>query len=214
MFITLPQLRNSPCWLYFFVTTVSFTKAGFGKHEMDLSKDELHAFNWVRASWTIVTFLSSSNHWPTQALLTTVVIFIVMMCIGKLGVITLYYSLDPISKLWRISVYAIATIIVIPTPVLVLIYIFGCQPLSMAWNMGFVEGHCISRVGIMFTSSVLNATIDILMVLIPIPLIIRLQMPLIHRLGALAMLSLGCLYACLLSYSFICDIYNLPMYNT
>ncbi|KAL5359153.1 hypothetical protein BJX96DRAFT_174104 [Aspergillus floccosus] len=150
----------------------SFKNAGLGQHEADLTKSQLHTL--------------------TEALLAIVAIFIPMMCTAKLSMITLYYRLNPFGTIWRVSVLTIAIIIALPTPVLVLMYIFGCQPLAMAWNPETANGHCIGRVTILFTSSVLNASTDLMMVLIPIPLIRRLQMPIFYKIGALVMFFLGC----------------------
>lgn len=127
---------------------------------------------------------------------------------AKLSMITLYYRLNPFGTVWRVSVLAIALIIALPTPVLVLMYIFGCQPVELAWDPGAAEGQCIGRVTIMFTSSVLNASTDLMMVLIPIPLIRRLQMPVYYKIGALVMFFLGCMYAPPLPYPSMCDAYN------
>ncbi|GES62462.1 hypothetical protein ATEIFO6365_0005043900 [Aspergillus terreus] len=127
------------------------------------------------------------------ALLAIVSVFIPTMCMAKMSMITLYYRLNPFGTIWRVSVLAIAIVIVVPTPVLVLLYIFGCRPVALAWNPEVGEGQCISRLSIMFTSSVLNAATDLMMVLIPIPLIRQLQMPLFVKVGALVMFFLGCI---------------------
>lgn len=115
---------------------------------------------------------------------------------AKLSLIIVYYRLNPLSTIWRISVYTVAIIILVSTPVLMLMYVFGCQPLAMAWYFDIGGGRCISRVTIIFTSSVINIVTDFLMVLIPIPLIYGLSVPACHKLGAIVMFSLGCLYVC------------------
>ncbi|KAE8387368.1 hypothetical protein BDV23DRAFT_186402 [Aspergillus alliaceus] len=153
------------------LTLHGFTDGGIGKHESTLSESEKTRF--------------------TVVILAIIVTFIPLVCVAKLSLIMLYYRLSPHAKLWRICVYAIATIIVIPTPILVFLYLFGCQPVAKAWNATIDGGHCVDRLSIMLASSVLNVITDFLMIIAPIPLIWKLNMRIWQKLGVALMFFLG-----------------------
>ncbi|KJK68231.1 hypothetical protein P875_00076311 [Aspergillus parasiticus SU-1] len=138
------------------LTLYGFSDGGLGKHEATLSESELARF--------------------TVIILAIVVTFIPLVCVAKLSLIMLYYRLSPHVKLWRFCIYGIATLITLPSLILVLLYLFGCQPVAKAWDSTITEGHCVDRLSIMLASSVLNVLTDFLMIIAPIPLIWKLNM--------------------------------------
>ncbi|UDD57897.1 hypothetical protein AFCA_005372 [Aspergillus flavus] len=103
----------------------------------------------------------------------------------------LYYRLSPHVKLWRFCIYGIATLITLPSLILVFLYLFGCQPVAKAWDSTITEGHCVDRLSIMLASSVLNVITDFLMIIAPIPLIWKLNMRVWQKLGVTLMFFLG-----------------------
>ncbi|KAE8416056.1 hypothetical protein BDV36DRAFT_284807 [Aspergillus pseudocaelatus] len=153
------------------LTLYGFGDGGIGKHEATLSESEFTRF--------------------TVVILAIVVTFIPLVCVAKLSLIMLYYRLSPHVKLWRFCIYGIATLITIPTPILVFLYLFGCQPVAKAWDPTINEGHCVDRLSIMLASSVLNVITDFLMIIAPIPLIWKLNMRVWQKLGVTLMFFLG-----------------------
>ncbi|KAF7592238.1 hypothetical protein BBP40_000439 [Aspergillus hancockii] len=155
------------------LTFYGFTDGGIGKHEAVLSEYE-------KVKFTVVV-------------LAIIVTFIPMVCVAKLSLIILYYRLNRLAKPWRLCVYAIAIITVVPSPVLVLLYLFGCQPVAKAWDPTITEGHCVGRLSIMLASSVLNVVTDFLMIVAPIPVIWNLNMRVWQKVGVTLMFFLGCI---------------------
>ncbi|KAE8377707.1 hypothetical protein BDV26DRAFT_292932 [Aspergillus bertholletiae] len=148
-----------------------FSGGGIGKHEATLSEVEMARF--------------------TVVILAIIMTFIPLVCVAKLSLIMLYYRLSPHMKLWRFCVYGIATLITIPSFILVLLYLFGCQPVAKAWDSTIAEGHCVDRLSIMLASSVLNVITDFLMIIAPIPLIWNLNMRVWQKIGVILMFFLG-----------------------
>ncbi|KAI9926059.1 hypothetical protein AWENTII_008868 [Aspergillus wentii] len=116
-----------------------------------------------------------------------------MVCVAKLSLLTIYYRLDPLGVFWKVYIYSISVILVIPSVVLVILYIFGCRPLQMAWDSTITDGHCVDRLTILLTSSVFNVITDFLMIIAPIPLVWDLQMRPLHKVGVVLMFFLGCI---------------------
>ncbi|KAE8352697.1 hypothetical protein BDV28DRAFT_157657 [Aspergillus coremiiformis] len=137
------------------------------------------------------TFSDSDMVRFTVVILAIFVTFIPLVSIAKLSLIMLYYRLSPHTKLWRMCIYAIAGLIIIPTPVLTFLFIFGCQPIAKAWDPAITEGQCVDRLTIMLTSSVLNVITDFLLIITPIPLIWKLNMRIWQKLGVTLMFFLG-----------------------
>ncbi|OOO05744.1 hypothetical protein OAory_01072600 [Aspergillus oryzae] len=153
------------------LTLYGFGDGGLGKHEATLSESELARF--------------------TVIILAIVVTFIPLVCVAKLSLIMLYYRLSPHVKLWRFCIYGIATLITLPSLILVFLYLFGCQPVAKAWDSTITEGHCVDRLSIMLASSVLNVITDFLMIIAPIPLIWKLNMRVWQKVGVTLMFFLG-----------------------
>jgi hypothetical protein len=82
---------------------------------------------------------------------------------------------------------------IIPSPILVFLYLFGCQPVTKAWDPTIPDGHCVDRLSIMLASSVINVVTDFLMIIAPFPVIWKLNMRVWQKLGVTLMFFLGCM---------------------
>jgi hypothetical protein len=92
---------------------------------------------------------------------------------GSIGVIVVY-------GLW--SVFATA---------------FMCTPVSYFWNPS-IGGHCLSRLGVWFANASLNIITDVVICLMPVPVLNRLSLPRKQKYALIAVFCLG-LFVCLTS---------------
>ncbi|KAF9880272.1 hypothetical protein CkaCkLH20_02226 [Colletotrichum karsti] len=78
-----------------------------------------------------------------------------------------------------------------------MIPIFQCQPIAKAWAPS-MPGRCLDLPVLWWVGFAFNLCTDLILFIQPIPTLWRLQLPLIKRLGLIAMLSLG-LMVCAIS---------------
>ena len=80
--------------------------------------------------------------------------------------------------------YSIATIFAL---------IFPCRPVNKSWDATILEGSCINRGAVYIVQAVTNIVTDVLLLLLPIPMVWRLQMPLVQKFGLVVIFVIGSL---------------------
>lgn len=76
------------------------------------------------------------------------------------------------------------------TAAALLINAFGCSPLKGSWDRT-IPSKCITNTAFLYTCGVNNIATDLLLMIIPIPILANLQMKLRVKLGLMAMFSMG-----------------------
>ena len=69
--------------------------------------------------------------------------------------------------------------------------IFLCSPIASFWDKSIKDGDCMDRSVIWFTNAGLNIAQDVVILLLPMPLIQTLQMAKSQKRGLITMLALG-----------------------
>ena len=69
--------------------------------------------------------------------------------------------------------------------------VFMCTPVSFFWTRGHNSGHCMNQYIIWFTNAGLNISQDIVILLLPLPVIRSLRIPASQKKGLVTMLALG-----------------------
>jgi hypothetical protein len=72
-----------------------------------------------------------------------------------------------------------------------------CTPVSYFWNPS-IGGHCLSRLGVWFANAALNIITDVVICLMPVPVLNRLSLPRKQKYALIAVFCLG-LFVCLTS---------------
>ncbi|KAF6836082.1 integral membrane protein [Colletotrichum musicola] len=96
---------------------------------------------------------------------------------SKLSVLFLYLRLSP--QVWfRRVVYTLVGIVVCYSVVYVLINIFGCKPIEAGWDTTIPsnEASCVDKLTTYLTLSIANIIMDVLILLLPLPVVVPLQM--------------------------------------
>lgn len=78
--------------------------------------------------------------------------------------------------------------------------IWACVPRRKIWQPN-LPGRCINNDAVLITGGVVNVVTDWVMVLIPLFWIGRLQMPLLKKIGVLAVFATG--FLCVSTYSLL-----------
>ena len=113
-------------------------------------------------------------------------------CLIQLSILFLYKRIFTTTIRWfKISLYVIGFVSILICIAFFFSILFACTPLSFAWNKSIPGGHCINIKARYVSADVLNLATDIAIVVIPIPLVWRLQMNVGTKLAVVGMFLLG-----------------------
>ncbi|EHA24932.1 hypothetical protein ASPNIDRAFT_40852 [Aspergillus niger ATCC 1015] len=112
---------------------------------------------------------------------------------AKFALLMLYYRLLHMIRIWRNIIFLVTFFIAGYTIALTLGLIFPCQPIAKNWDLTITTGHCVNRVGFYLATAITNTVSDVLLIIIPIPVIAKLKLPLVQKLGVGCMFGIGCL---------------------
>ena len=122
-----------------------------------------------------------------------VIIYVPAVCLAKVAILIFYLRLNP-TKYFRISVYVILGIVWSYMIALALALIFQCNPIRKAWDP-LVAGTCIPNAKLYMANSTLNVITDFLVLLVPIPMILKLHTSSRQKWIIAGLFTLGSLYA-------------------
>jgi hypothetical protein len=66
-----------------------------------------------------------------------------------------------------------------------------CQPIAMAWDSTITDGHCIDQPSVYKATAIMGLLSDILLIGIPIPMTVKLQMPWQQKAGLIGLFFIG-----------------------
>ncbi|OBS24438.1 hypothetical protein FPOA_04981 [Fusarium poae] len=148
--------------LGFFISIMIAMPSGFGKHLWDVRASSLPGY------FRMLLIIGLTYVWPPT--------------LAKLAILVLYYRLIP-NRGFRWAIYATAAGLVIYTLVFTILLAWPCHPLK--------PGTATCVVNLTVAQGVLNIVSDAIVIVLPIPLIHRLNMPLRQRITAGLLLALG-----------------------
>jgi len=74
---------------------------------------------------------------------------------------------------------------------LVFPFIFTCTPFVKSYDITITEGKYINRTPLYMATAVLNMLTDVLLLILPIQMIVRLQMPRVQKAGLICIFGVG-----------------------
>ncbi|PIA99847.1 hypothetical protein CB0940_02398 [Cercospora beticola] len=119
-------------------------------------------------------------------------LYIFTMAIAKLSLLVYYHKLSP-SRWFRYLIYAIGTLIIVYSTALFFAVIFACKPVDMSWDLTIRVGKCLDKDAIYLGHAGLNTGTTLLLFGIPVPMILKLEIPRMQKIGLASMLFVGVL---------------------
>ncbi|KAF5562457.1 monocarboxylate transporter 2 [Fusarium phyllophilum] len=117
--------------------------------------------------------------------------FIICNGLTKSSLLTFYLQVSP-QKWFRRAIFVTIAFVVLYTIIIASLLLFGCQPRETAWDPYlFASGKCIDYAVMYIIIAVANIISDIVLFAIPIPMIVRLKMPLGQKIGLGIMLGIA-----------------------
>ncbi|EFX05459.1 plasma membrane protein [Grosmannia clavigera kw1407] len=110
------------------------------------------------------------------------VFYALAICFTKLSIVSSYvYIFDPHGRL-KVLMYGTATVSTGLGIAALPATIFECLPVHAAWDVTYVGAKCYTFVDFLYASTAISVVTDIMLCVIPIPLLWRLQLPLRQKL--------------------------------
>ncbi|KAL8802925.1 MAG: hypothetical protein Q9182_003475 [Xanthomendoza sp. 2 TL-2023] len=115
------------------------------------------------------------------------------MTLARLSILAFYHRLFPKESTpawWRVCLYAVIFLCLGWFVSGVFTVAFTCTPVSFYWTRTG-NGHCVNEMALLYSSAGLTIFADILILLLPVPIVWRLQMEKAKRIGVIGIFLLG-----------------------
>ena len=130
-------------------------------------------------------------HNTFQGAYATLPFYIVTVALAKVAILLFYLRLNP-NKHFRYRVFAVLTITVAYMILLLMVQIFSCNPIRKFWDLSLAKtGHCLNIEGLYLATPIINTILDVLVLIIPIPMVMKLQVSWRYKLGLGVLFAVG-----------------------
>ena len=128
-----------------------------------------------------------------QHALVSIVLYAPLLFFVKLSFLLLYLRVFTTSKRVKWILYATIAFLFGYCLLLVCGTIWQCSPVAKAWDLTIKHGRCINEFTLTLVCAALNIVTDIMILVIPIPLVLALHLPTKQKIGILTMFLTGVL---------------------
>ncbi|ATZ45769.1 Btp1 [Botrytis cinerea B05.10] len=113
----------------------------------------------------------------------------------KLSILTLYVKIFKINKVFRYICYGMMAFTIVYLMIFFFLFAFNCNPPARTWHLlGWTGGgSCFDNIKTSYAVGGINIFTDIVILIMPLPLIYRLQLKLAQKLGLIAIFGTGIL---------------------
>lgn len=132
-----------------------------------------------------------------QMIMTASVLYVPCLALAKFSLLLFYHQLSPI-RWFKTAVYILMAVVVGYSSAIIFALIFPCNPIAKNWDITITHGTCINRAAIYIATAVVNIATDVMLLILPIPIIVHLQMPTMQKIGVVFIFTLGSMWVFLL----------------
>ncbi|KAJ5711332.1 hypothetical protein N7488_005488 [Penicillium malachiteum] len=154
------------------VVIMTVTKGGVGLHALD------------PVAWVDIEFV-------LKMIIVCQALYGVGLALVKTSMMILYYKLFGTKKSMRLAIYTTGAIVWAWALSIVLESFLLCHPIRYNWDPTIPGGGCGNRNAAFVVAGVLNMLTDFMVMSLPIPYIIKLQLPIGRKVGLIIAFSLG-----------------------
>ena len=149
------------------------TKYGMGLHQIDMPESlEIDYYKWIDIGSP----------------------FYIMSLFGyKMAILFLYLRIYQVNRTFRFATYVTMFIIFAYLFSNFCTQLFGCQPFKKEYDKQ-VPGHCIDYIKADYAYGSLNFITDLILFVLPLPMVWRLQLNLKEKIGISLIFAIGSLY--------------------
>ena len=119
-------------------------------------------------------------------------IYVVDLALSKLSILAFYLRVFQGYFYFRVAVFVTIALVAGSTATLSVLTIFQCQPLAYSWNKD-LHGTCLDINALAYANAAMSILQDLIIVTLPIPVVLRLNMAKGKKLSVAFMFILGSL---------------------
>ncbi|PVH86400.1 hypothetical protein DL98DRAFT_567785 [Cadophora sp. DSE1049] len=150
---------------------------GFGKHIWDLADGGL--LHILRSLYIAESF------------------YVITLAATKISVLLLYLRIFP-HRSFRIATSATIGMIALSTTIIFFMTVFSCHPVAFFWNRDIRSGTCMDVNALAYANSAMSIIQDLLIVILPLPMLVKLNMGRKKKIGVGFMFAVGS-FGCVVS---------------
>ncbi|KAI8173079.1 Satratoxin biosynthesis SC1 cluster protein 4 [Colletotrichum sp. SAR 10_86] len=115
-----------------------------------------------------------------------------MLCNGftKLSLLTFYLHLSP-QRWFRICVWIGIVVVSLYSGCITLLMLFHCNPVRKAFDFTINDGKCLDVAVLYIATAVSNIATDVMLFILPMPMIFNLRMKIAQKIGAMLIFGIG-----------------------
>ncbi|WQF84422.1 hypothetical protein CDEST_09436 [Colletotrichum destructivum] len=111
---------------------------------------------------------------------------------AKVSLLIFYFRLSP-QRWFKQAVWASLAIIAAYSVGIFFALVFACDPIAMSWDITITEGTCINRPSLYIATAAANIISDLILFALPIPIVVKLQIPRRQKIGLFFIFAVGSL---------------------
>ncbi|KAF5539722.1 integral membrane protein PTH11 [Fusarium napiforme] len=118
------------------------------------------------------------------------ILYAVCTACSKMALALFYRRLSP-QRWWKWSVYSVFFLVAGYNLAILLVVLFGCTPFKKSWDLTILEGSCVDRGAVYVCTAALGILSDLILLIMPLPMILQLQMPRRQKVGLVVLFVIG-----------------------
>lgn len=111
---------------------------------------------------------------------------------AKVSLLIFYFRLSP-QRWFKRAVWISLAIIAGYSIGIFFALVFACDPIAMSWDATITEGTCINRPSLYIATAAANIISDLILFALPIPIVVKLQIPRRQKVGLSFIFAVGSL---------------------
>ncbi|RGP80920.1 integral membrane [Fusarium longipes] len=120
------------------------------------------------------------------------IIYVLCGSLAKIALLIFYLRLSP-QRWFKIAIYLSMVFIIGYTVGLFFAVMFACHPINMSWDITVTEGKCVNQPALYFATAAVNIASDVILFVLPLPMVFQLQLPLKQKIGLMGIFTIGSL---------------------
>ncbi|KAI3575475.1 hypothetical protein IWW34DRAFT_822618 [Fusarium oxysporum f. sp. albedinis] len=118
------------------------------------------------------------------------ILYAVCTACSKMALALFYRRLSP-QRWWKWSVYSVFFLVAGYNLAILLVILFGGTPFKKSWDLTILEGSCVDRGAVYICTAALGILSDLILLVMPLPMILQLQMPRRQKAGLVVLFIIG-----------------------
>lgn len=119
-------------------------------------------------------------------------IYIIGGSFSKISLLIFYFRISP-ERWFAVSNWTTLLFIAGYTIGIFFALIFACNPVRRSWDVTVTEGDCINQASLYIATAVVNIVSDVVIFCLPLPIVVKLQVPRRQKIGLVLIFLLGSL---------------------